>query len=184
MCFLFHIKVGRNISLILLSVKDWVLLEKYTEKVPHVNHASSLEVLSSAVYESWTTYGNNVFCLFCFVFSHVGLYFEIRKGTLWYLQRITGNSSCKSLVWFMGLIVRLQSDPQSQPVALQSGFITITINVSAFAHWKKNHAADFKKQTRTTAALTAVTLNRTLILKSCLVSATQRARFVFVAGLK
>lgn len=41
----------------------------------------------------------------------------------------------------MGVIVRL-SDPQS----LAAGFITITVNVSAFAH------------TRTTAGLTAVLL--------------------------
>ena len=38
----------------------------------------------------------------------------------------------------MGLTVRLQSDPQSLPAALQSGFITITVNVRAFVHWKKN----------------------------------------------
>ena len=37
----------------------------------------------------------------------------------------------------MGLIVRLQSAPNSLPAALQSGFITITVNVSAFVHWEK-----------------------------------------------
>ena len=51
----------------------------------------------------------------------------------------------------MGLIVTLESDPQSLPAALQSGFIMITVNVSRFAHM-----ADLIKQTRTTADLTTV----------------------------
>ena len=49
-----------------------------------------------------------------------------------------------STVYFMGLIVRLQSAPQSLPAALQSGFITITVNVRAFTHWEKKCAAGLK----------------------------------------
>ena len=37
-----------------------------------------------------------------------------------------------------------------------SGFGTITVNVTVFAHWKKKGAADLTKQTWTTAGLTAV----------------------------
>ena len=37
----------------------------------------------------------------------------------------------------MGLTVRLQSAPHWLPAALHSSFITISVNVRAFAHWKK-----------------------------------------------
>ena len=40
----------------------------------------------------------------------------------------------KYSVCFMGLTVRLQSDPQSLTAALRSDFITVTVNVRAFAH--------------------------------------------------
>ena len=52
----------------------------------------------------------------------------------------------------MGLMVRLQSDPQSLRVAPQRGVITITVNAGRLAHWgKKKGAADLTKHTRTTA---------------------------------
>ena len=68
---------------------------------------------------------------------------------------LPGILTVKYHVCFMGLTVRLQSDPQLLLAALQSGFIMITINVRAFAHWKKC-AADLTNQTRTMACLTAV----------------------------
>ena len=40
----------------------------------------------------------------------------------------------------MGLIVRLQSAPNSLPAALQNGFFTIIINISAFVRWKKSYS--------------------------------------------
>ena len=55
----------------------------------------------------------------------------------------------------MGLIIRLQSAPQSLPAALQRGFITITVNVRAYAHWKTKGAADLIKKKPTMADLTA-----------------------------
>ena len=56
------------------------------------------------------------------------------------------------MVWFMGLTERLQSAPNSLPVALQSGLIM----VRQFAHLEKKGAADLTKWTWTTAGLTAV----------------------------
>ena len=84
------------------------------------------EVLSSAVYESRTTYGNNVEVLFLFVFFLSS--FTLKSGSIpsWPNEFITGNN-CRSLVCFMVVIVRLQSE----------GFCTFTVNVCVFAHWKR-----------------------------------------------
>ena len=76
-------------------------------------------------------------CFFFFAFLTSS--FTLKSGRIpsWFLQFITGNNYCKSIVCFMCLTVRLQYVPQSLPAALHSEFITITVNVFAFAHWKK-----------------------------------------------
>ena len=61
---------------------------------------------------------------------------KYRRIPLWYLQFITGNKYCNSSIIFTGLTVRDQSAPLSLPAAPQSGFITITVNVSRFVHLK------------------------------------------------
>ena len=73
---------------------------------------------------------------------------------------LPGILTVKYRVCFIGLTMRLQSDPQLLPGALQSGFITITINVKSICALEKKCAADLTKQTRTMAGLTAVR-NRT-----------------------
>ena len=55
----------------------------------------------------------------------------------------------------MGLIVRLQSDPS------QSGFITITVNISVCAHWGKKK----KKKKKAAADLTAVQNPQSYLIK-------------------
>ena len=88
--------------------------------------------------------------LWCFFFfsSHVVLYmiqkdiFVIPSDWRYHKGIFNGSHSNfyhKSMVCFMGLTVRLQSAPNSHPAALQNGFITITINISAFAHWEKRY---------------------------------------------
>ena len=52
---------------------------------------------------------------FFFFFSHIVLYFEIRENT--FVIPSVYCMYCKNIVCFMGLIVRLQSDPQSLCVA-------------------------------------------------------------------
>ena len=80
--------------------------------------------------------------------------FTLKSGRipLWCFQLITRNNDCKSIVCFTGLIVRLQSDPQSEQGHYNHR------KCCAFAHWKQKGAADLTKQTRTTAGLTTVYL--------------------------
>ena len=110
----FYIKFGQK-YLSLFSVKDFdtELLKKYTVKVLQIIHASSL---GSAKFSSiWILdYLWKQCFFFVFFFSR---YLKSGRIPSWHLQFIIGNNDCKSKskVCFMGLIVRLQSDPHWLP---------------------------------------------------------------------